>query len=133
MFCGIIRVFLSLILALAFRLQAAFALSFPQVTVHGIFAINAVHLQTAKGVSSYQIDSSILTDSLVDGISSRVFWSDVEPTEGNFVWATLDSLVTQAAAAGKVVTLRVMPGYSTPSWVYADGAQIFNFIWDQTS
>ncbi len=100
--------------------------------VRGIFAINAVHLQTYHGVSSYQVDSSMLTNPLVDGISIRMFWSDVEPNEGVFVWSTLDSLITQAANAGKVVSIRIMPGYSTPTWVYAAGAQRFNFIWDQS-
>jgi hypothetical protein len=101
--------------------------------VHGIFAINAVHLQTHHGVSSYQVDSSMLTNPSVDGISIRMFWTDVEPTEGVFGWSTLDSLIAQTASAGKVVSIRIMPGYSTPDWVYAAGAQAFNFVWDQST
>jgi hypothetical protein len=107
--------------------------SFPNPSVHGIYVIDAVHLQKVSGISQYQIDSSMLSNSLVDGISIRVFWSDVEPTDGTFAWTTLDSLIAQAAAAHKLVTIRVMPGFGTPSWVYSAGAQSFNFVWDQTS
>ncbi len=133
MFCRVAKVITFTSLLVVSCAGFSLASSFPQVTVHGIYAINAVHLQTVRGASSYQIDSSMLTNSLVDGISLRVFWSDVEPSEGTFIWSTLDSLIAQAASAGKVVTLRAMPGYSTPSWVYADGAQSFNFVWDQSS
>jgi len=114
---------------LALSLSTARA-SFPVPSVHGIFAINAVHLQTSHGISTYQVDSSMLTNPLVDGIQLRVFWSDVEPSDGVFAWTTLDNEIAQVKAAGKVATLRIMPGYSAPSWVYQEGAQGFNFIWN---
>jgi hypothetical protein len=66
------------------------------------------------------VGSAMLNSPLVDGISPRVFWSDVEPADGTFVWTTLDGLIAYAAAVQKVVTIRVMPGYIEDS--LAEGA-----------
>jgi hypothetical protein len=41
-------------------------------------------------------------------------------------------MMSQAGAAGKQITLAVVAGYATPSWVYADGAQPFQFVWDKS-
>src|SRR5436305_9031836 len=108
--------------------------SFPNPSVHGIFAINSTYVQTTpKGVTTYPVDPTMLNSPLVDGIAIRALWNAVEPSDGVFNWTATDSYVAQAAAAGKTVTLRLMAGYVTPSWVYQAGAQPFNFIWDQTS
>lgn len=121
------------IAALVFSISTAFA-SFPNPSIQGLYAINAVHLQQiSRGVSAYQIDASMLSNPLVDGVALRVYWSDVEPGDGVFAWSTLDSEIAQAAAARKVVTLRIMPGYSAPAWLYQEGAQPFNFIWNQST
>jgi hypothetical protein len=84
-------------------------------------------------VTTYPVDPTMLNNKLVDGIVIKVLWNAVEPSEGVFSWTATDSYIAQAAAAGKVVTLRIMPGYATPTWVYQAGAQSFNFIWDQTA
>ena len=101
-------------------------------SIHGVYVINGVHLFTKHGVSQYQIDPSMLANQSVDGISLRVSWNDVEPSDGTFMWTTLDSLVAQAASANKVVVIRVMPGWETPAWLFSEGAQAFSFIWDQS-
>jgi hypothetical protein len=103
-------------------------------SIQGVYVIDAVHLQNAKGPNpALGIDSSMLTNSNVDGFSliGILPWSTVEPSDGTFAWQTLDSVIAQAAGNGKVVTIGVMPGWQTPSWVYAEGAQSYQFIWDQ--
>jgi hypothetical protein len=100
-----------------------------------VYVIDAVHLQRVGGnASQLGLDFSMLSNSNVDGFSlSQVLsWSDVEPSDGTFLWQTMDALIAQAAGAGKKVSIGILPGWKTPSWVYSEGAQSFNFIWDQT-
>jgi len=90
--------------------------------LRGVFAINAV--QRGK------VNPTILNNTNVDGIVLLYNWSDVEPREGTFNWTTVDKQIAQIAAAGKKAEIAIVGGYETPSWVYADGAQQFRFVWD---
>jgi hypothetical protein len=96
----------------------------PQTT--GLFAINAT------GNFRSKTNASMLTNPSIRGIFVSMNWNVLEATEGSYYWSSLDSMLSQAGAAGKQVTLGVMAGYETPSWVYADGAQSFQFLWDKT-
>jgi len=98
----------------------------PQTT--GIFAINPGASASLSSLST--ISPSILADPYVKGILVRFGWNDIEATEGVYDWSVIDGLLSQAAANGKQITLGVMAGYLTPSWVYGDGAQPFKFLWD---
>ncbi|MEO7723503.1 MAG: beta-galactosidase [Chthoniobacterales bacterium] len=53
----------------------------------------------------------------VDGIGIRQNWRDLEPTEGAYKWSFLDSEVARAAAAGKMVLLRINTQFAKPEWV----------------
>jgi hypothetical protein len=90
----------------------------------GLYAVNAIH--------AYSIDSAILTDAYVDGVVLPFAWSALEPQEGQFDWSYVDKLVGQAANNSKAVSLIINAGAQSPSWVYSDGAQAFNFIWSKT-
>jgi PKD repeat protein len=68
----------------------------------------------------------------VDGIAVRATWDYIEPTQGSYNWAYLDSVINAAVAAGKKVSLSIAAGVRTPAWVYAAGAQAFTFV-DNTS
>ena len=94
----------------------------PQTT--GIFAVNPIS-------RSGTITSSILTNKYVKGIFVALNWNNIEATEGIYTWTLIDSVLNQAAASGKLVTIGVMAGYNTPSWVYTDGAKSFKFLWDK--
>lgn len=102
------------------------AQAIPQMT--GIFSINPGASASLSSTST--ISPSILAAPYVKGILVRFGWSDIETAEGVYDWSVIDGLLSQAAASGKQITLGVMAGYMTPSWVYADGAQPFNFVWD---
>ncbi len=91
----------------------------------GIFAINPL---SARG----KVSTAILTDQYVKGLFVTTGWSSIEAKEGVYDWSLFDGVLSQAAAYNKVVTIGVIAGYETPSWVYADGAQSFNFLWDNT-
>ena len=59
----------------------------------------------------------MLNNPNVDGLSIRQDWGDLEPSEGVYNWTFLDSEVARAAAAGKLVLLRVNTQVGKPAWV----------------
>lgn len=72
-------------------------------------------------------DPSVLTNPLVDGISIRQAWRELERSPGVYDWSFLDSEISRAARAGKFVLLRVLSeGPSTPQWAL-DGVQTFRY------
>lgn len=89
---------------------------------NGIYVINAV--------TNNLISPSVKVNPYIDGVVLQVGWNTIEPREGNFNWSSIDSIITQAATAGLHVSIVLMPGYQTPSWVYSDGAKQFQFVWD---
>ena len=60
---------------------------------------------------------AVLANPSVDGIGIRQNWKDLEPTEGDYKWSFLDAEVARAAAAGKMVLLRINTQTSKPEWV----------------
>ena len=97
----------------------------PQTT--GIFAMNSTgNFRSAS-------NASMLTNPSVKGIFVTMGWNILEAQEGSYYWSSLDSMLSQAGAAGKQVTLGVMAGFATPAWVYTDGAQSMQFLWDKTA
>ncbi len=94
-------------------------------TANGIYVIDGVHRNS--------IDKAILKSSLIDGVVLSVPWSVIEPEEGRFVWSSIDSILSQAQAYGKKVSLVLGSGWQTPSWVYSDGAGQLKFIWDHSN
>src|SRR5919201_1586708 len=70
-------------------------------------------------------DPAVYSNPSVDGISARQPWCDLEPSEGVFDFAFLDTVVSKAAANGKKVLLRIGTsggradkGGNTPNWVF---------------
>ncbi len=61
--------------------------------------------------------ASALNNSDVMGLGIRQTWADLEPTEGHYDWTFLDTEVGRAAAAGKVVLLRILTQIGKPAWV----------------
>ena len=91
--------------------------------------INGVYDLAAIGE---RIPKTVLTNLNVDGIAIRVGWSGVEPRDGAFNWSGVDALITQVAPYNKKVSINVMAGWKTPSWLYTEGAQGFEFVWDKS-
>jgi hypothetical protein len=54
----------------------------------------------------------------ISGVALQIHWADIELTQGDPQWATLDAFFTKAAASGKWVQLLVFPGFFSPSWAY---------------
>lgn len=63
--------------------------------------------------------SSALSSPDVDGISLRIGWNAVNPSEDNYDWSYFDAEIAKAKNAGKKVLIRVEGGKGLPSWVVA--------------
>ncbi len=92
-------------------------------------------------------DPATFTNPDVDGVSIRQHWVYLEPSEGNYDWSYLDTMVAKAVAGGKKVLLRIGTGGKKPRWVMQAvrdaGGKFFTFdgqegqvtipvFWDQT-
>jgi hypothetical protein len=103
----------------------AAAIAAGSVGANGLYVIDGIH--------GGDIDRAVLNSTNIDGVLMELPWSTIEPSEGSFNWSALDAVLAQAASVGKRVSVIFGAGWQTPSWVYADGAQKFNFIWEQTT
>jgi len=73
----------------------------------------------------------VLNNSSVDGLGIRASWSTLEPADGTFNWSKIDAVIATAQAHNKKVSISIEAGIRTPSWVYAEGAKTFQFVWDR--
>lgn len=69
--------------------------------------------------NSRQVNRYAIEKLFIAGLALRVTWSRLEPRPGEFDWSLIDLNVKACAAAGKVFSLSVAAGISTPLWVYA--------------
>jgi hypothetical protein len=74
-----------------------------------------------------ELNDRILQAPYLTGVLVRAHWREVEPAEGRFDWAPLRRDIELARKHGKKVTLALAGGPATPDWVYAAGAQAFEY------
>jgi hypothetical protein len=80
----------------------------------GVFALMPAGVSTT---------SSVLSNPDVDGISLRIGWTHVNPSEGVYDWSYFDGEIAKARNAGKKVLIRVLDGgLSVPDWVRSASA-----------
>ncbi len=82
-----------------------------------------------KGDYSVKLTNASLNNSAVKGILFGQDWRTLEPSEGNYNWATLDNGLQKIIDAKKAVSLNIMDtGARTPDWVKnIPGVQLFFF------
>ena len=87
-----------------------------------------IYVATAQigSVGYTPLQSSTYSLSYIDGVAIRAIWSAIEPSNGGYSWDALDSVVSQAVAAGKKVSIAIGAGRNTPGWVFTAGAQAVN-------
>jgi hypothetical protein len=96
-------------------------------TPRGVFSLGGAGRRT---------DPAALSNPAVAGISLRLHWADLEPSEGVYNWHYFDNEIARAQAAGKKVLLRVGTGADNiPSWVKTAvrnaGGRTFSFSDDE--
>ena len=93
-----------------------------------LFALPAHAIAIYSVAVSSQLSSS-LRDPRVKGAVFYVPWKQIEPADGVFEWTKLDAEVAQVSKVKKTFKLDLQAGVLTPAWVYAEGAQTFQFVW----
>jgi len=67
------------------------------------------------------VNPSVLKLTFIEGVSIRIWWSEIESQEGKFDWSYLDNALTEVKKANKKAMLRVLPGINSPQWIYNKG------------
>lgn len=57
----------------------------------------------------------------ISGLTLKIKWKDFHPVKDKIEWQKLELLISMAAEKKKMVTLALIPGYSTPEWVFDAG------------
>ncbi len=96
----------------------------PIVAARGIYC--SCPPTTGQGTGS--VIPAVAQKDFVSGILVRIGWSTLEPADNQFRWDLLDEQIQRAAQYGKKVTLAVINGPSAPAWLYAAGAQPFDYL-----
>ncbi|MGZ8187413.1 MAG: fibronectin type III domain-containing protein, partial [Methylosarcina sp.] len=63
----------------------------------------------------YSIDT-VVDKPFVDGVLVRIYWSEIEKTEGKYDFSKLDSTIQKAEAAGQSVSIATMV-MAAPTWL----------------
>jgi hypothetical protein len=102
-------------------------------------------------IGNSELINRLLDKPEVNGLSVLLPWRDLEPKEGHYDWAKLDTLLGQVQAKDKTMILRVSTcgadsaaDSDTPDWVFAAGAKSMKYkddagkehkmpiFWDET-
>jgi hypothetical protein len=90
----------------------------------GLFVLN-----DDSGKTPRPLPDSVYNDPLVDGVSLRAGWMQIEPAEGKYTWP-FDQDIERAKKANKRIFLRAYSGLISrpiPAWVHEAGAKHFDF------
>jgi hypothetical protein len=90
---------------------------------HGIYAL----LPSFNSERAVSLDRPVWSNPLVQGVTIRTVWKNVEPSQQSIDWSYFDGAVSDAMSHGKSVGLSVAAGVFTPDWVYGAGAAKFDF------
>ena len=85
-----------------------------------------------KGIfsSSGSTSATVLNHAESRGALIRLFWKDIEPTEGVFNFTALDNQINSVKAAGKKYSLGILAGgIGSPDWLITQhGAPYFDYL-----
>ncbi len=96
-------------------------------TPSAAFDWNARHV-FALGNARQPVPDWVWESDWIAGAALRGHWRTFEPRKGEYDWHSIDSEIARAAAARKVVTIRLWGGArGTPDWVYEAGAESYEW------
>lgn len=67
------------------------------------------------------IEHVIAHNPYISGFTVRLQWRVFHPEKERIEWEALERLIATAAAADKLVTISLLPGGASPSWIYEEG------------
>ncbi len=85
--------------------------------------------------SSGSTAAAVLNHTETRGVLIRVFWKDIETTEGNFNFASLDAQINSVKARDKKYSLGILAGgIGSPDWLITQkNAPYFNYLFQGTT
>ncbi len=108
-------------------------------------AASAINKPSGVFSSAGSTSAAVLNHPETRGVLVRVFWKEIEPTEGNFNFISIDNQVNSIKAAGKKYSLGILAGgVGSPDWLITQrGVPYFDYqfrglpyklplIWDNT-
>lgn len=104
----------------ASRPASAVLNTFDPASSYGLYVIG--------GTRDERTWTRLVTAEGIKGVALSATWADLEPRSGEYDWSDLDARIDIVAKAGKKVGLRVLPGITTPEWVFGAGAARFEFV-----
>jgi hypothetical protein len=108
----------------AFRAAAALVLAFGLhgETLHGLYW----NIPTPDSEDEARKDLAVLqSNPYLTGVYIGARWNELEPEQEKYDFSALDRGIAAVRAADKQYKLVIVPGASTPAYVYADGAARF--------
>jgi hypothetical protein len=72
-----------------------------------------------------------LSDPVVDGAAVMVRWSSIERKRGLYDWAILDPWIAKTSDLHKKLSIGVMAGWFTPTWLYNSGVPANRFRYNR--
>lgn len=124
---------LAVIAAKDTAIRAAFALCElppppPPPPIDGVSPPTGVYVSsTLTSSTSHSVMKGDVERPFVKGVLVRVKWADLEPTQVGYDWSLLDAELDRADSYGTKVTLAVLNGPASPTWLEAAGAQMFAY------
>ncbi len=84
--------------------------------------------------SAGSTSSTVLDHNELKGVLIRALWKDIEPTEGNFNFSSIDAQVSSTKAKGKKYSLGIIAGgIGSPDWLITQkGVPYFNYLFQGT-
>src|SRR5258707_942665 len=76
----------------------------------------AAGLYVLYSVLAPRLDPGVVARPYVSGLALQIGWRDVEPRSGQYDWSRIDETLLAAQAAGKRVTIHLLP-LAPPDWV----------------
>jgi hypothetical protein len=85
---------------------------------HGLTVVNNLEPSAPKGsfFDGVLFKERTYTNPNIAGLTFRTSWADIEPAQGDFVWARLDTVFDNAEKNGKWVELVLIAGFGAPAW-----------------
>ncbi len=106
--------------------------NFSASTIGGVYAFGSQAISyNGKTCPQGCLDQNIATNPYIEGVLLGYNWNQIETSDGVYNWSLVDNQVALVGAAGKVATIAIAAGVETPGWVYNEGAQSFNVVWDK--
>ncbi len=73
------------------------------------------------------LDAEALKNPDLTTVTLFAYWSDLNPSKGQYNWERLDGELNRFVAAGKNIGISIAAGGKSPEWIYNEGVRHFTY------